>query len=153
MQLYDLELGGDRHPLLVTEEILCAEDRPMQNPGQIAELAEVCFRISKKAEEYVYMFALDTKGNVLGVFQISKGSVNANHINPREIFIRAILCGAVNIVVLHNHPSGDVTPSEDDLKVCRRIREAGALLGIMMVDFIIVGKGFYSYAEENQCAE
>lgn len=153
MQLYDLELGEDRHPLLVTEEILCAEDQPMQNPGQIAELAELCFRLSKKAEEYVYMFDLDTKGNVLGVFRISKGSVNANYINPREIFIRAILCGAVNIVVLHNHPSGDVTPSKDDMKVCRRIREAGMLLGIMMVDFIIVGKGFYSCAEENQWAE
>lgn len=68
----------------------------------------------------------------------------------REIFQRALICGAVNIVIAHNHPSHDTTPSKDDDVAASKISEAGKLMKIQLVDFIIIGNGYFSYAEEKR---
>ena len=69
-------------------------------------------------------------------------------ISPRELFIEALNCGAVSIVLLHNHPSGDPTPSESDVLLTKRVKEAGDLIGITLLDHIIIGNNCYvSFAE------
>lgn len=73
--------------------------------------------------------------------------VNITICNPREIFIKALLCGASGIVIIHNHPSGDTTPSEQDIKSYNRLKEAGKLIGINVLDSIIVGDSYYSFVE------
>lgn len=70
------------------------------------------FRLNRPTEEYMYMLALDNKCELLGVFEVAHGTVNATLYNLREIFICALLCGASCIVLTHNHPSGDTTLSK-----------------------------------------
>ena len=80
--------------------------------------------------ETAQMLALDTKNKIIGVFTISTGSLNASIIHPRDVFQRAILSNAAAVVLVHNHPSGDPTPSHEDRELTRRLAEAGKLLDI-----------------------
>lgn len=93
------------------------------------------------------MIATDTKQKVLGVFEISHGTVNTSLISPREVFIRALLCGADYIILVHNHPSGNSHPSMEDKKVTERIKECGELMNIKLLDHIIIGDDYYSFQE------
>ena len=90
-----------------------------------------------------------TKGKPLGVFEISHGTINQSICNPRDIFIKALLCGAAGIILAHNHPSGDVAPSKNDMEIYKRVKEAGQLLGIGLLDNIIIGNGYYSFTENH----
>ena len=93
---------------------------------------------------------LNTKTKLIGETDISKGTVNASLISPRELFIEALNCGAVSIVLLHNHPSGDPTPSESDILLTKRIKDAGDLIGITLLDHIIIGNNCYISFSEQQ---
>ena len=79
---------------------------------------------------------------------ISQGTVNASVVSPREIFIEALKYHAVNVIVVHNHPSGDPSPSREDITLTRRIMEAGELIGIRMLDHIIIGVNSYTSFKE-----
>ena len=147
LRKYEMELDELKHPLMVEESSYECPDERLNSPEKIVRLLNECFRLDKKAEEYVYMLAFDAKCNPLGVFELGHGSVNACILNPREIFQRALICGAVNIVIAHNHPSHDTTPSKDDDVAASKISEAGKLMKIQLVDFIIIGNGYFSYAE------
>lgn len=96
---------------------------------------------------------LNTKNHLLGDQVISKGTANASVISPREIFLQALHYHAVSIVLIHNHPSGDPTPSRDDLVFTKRVREAGALLGIELLDHIIIGDRKYMSFRESEILE
>lgn len=99
--------------------------------------------------EHVVLLLLDTKCHKIKDFLISKGTVNAALVEPREIFLKAVRYGAVNIVLLHNHPSGDVSPSNADISITKKIFQAGELLGIQLVDHIIIGDNrFFSFREK-----
>lgn len=111
------------------------------------ELNEEQFRLNKQAEEYVYMIALNTKCKPLGVFEISHGAIDQSICNPREIFIKALLCGATGIILEYNHPSGDTTPSKNDMEVYQRIKEAGKIIGVNLLDNLVIGNGYYSFTE------
>ena len=150
LRKYEMELDELKHPLMVEESSYECPDERLNSPEKIVRLLNECFRLDKKAEEYVYMLAFDAKCNPLGVFELGHGSVNACILNPREIFQRALICGAVNIVIAHNHPSHDTTPSKDDNVAASKISEAGKLMKIQLVDFIIIGNGYFSYAEEKR---
>ena len=100
-------------------------------------------------QENMKLLMLNTKSMLVGESDISKGTVNASLISPRELFIEALKKEAVSIILLHNHPSGDPTPSSNDLMVTKRVREAGALVGIELLDHIIIGNNCYiSFAEQ-----
>ena len=95
------------------------------------------------------LLMLDTKTRLIGESLISKGTVNATLVSPRELFIEALQKNAVSIILLHNHPSGEPTPSREDLLVTKRIKEAGSLIGIELLDHIIIGNNCYlSFAEK-----
>ena len=91
---------------------------------------------------------LNTKCQLICDKVLTRGTVNMSLISPREIFAEALKCGAVNLVLLHNHPSGDPTPSYGDISVTRQVCQAGAVLGISLNDHIIIGdQCFYSLKE------
>lgn len=102
------------------------------------------FLLSERAEEYVYLVALNSKNRPLGVFEISHGSQNASLFNVREICMRLLMVGAVGFMVVHNHPSGDPTPSESDLKSTGMLKNACKLLELTMQDHIIIGEQCFS---------
>lgn len=146
---YRVELNEDKVNVLVKDDSQWyLSDGPMNSPEKIVELVNSLYNMRNLAEEFTYMLALDYRSNVLGTFEISHGCVNCSIIQPREMFIRALLCGASSIILVHNHPSGDVSPSKDDITVTERVAEAGKLLGIPLMDHIIVGDSFFSFKSE-----
>ena len=121
---------------------------------QILCLSELSKRLSKvaryymedmrhKRQETMKLLLLNTKTRLIGETDISKGTVNSAVISPRELFVEALQKNAVSIVLLHNHPSGDPTPSKDDILVTRRIKDAGILIGIELLDHLVIGNNCY----------
>ena len=95
------------------------------------------------------LLMLNSKSKLLGESDISKGTVNASLVSPRELFIEALNKQAVSIILLHNHPSGDPTPSKTDFLLTKRVKEAGELIGIELLDHIIIGDNCYcSFTEK-----
>jgi DNA repair protein RadC len=91
--------------------------------------------------EHFVVLAVDARGKVFGEKLISVGTLTATIVHPREVFRAAILMNAATIIVVHNHPSGDPTPSDDDWVLYRRLAAAGDVLGIPVVDSLIVTRG------------
>lgn len=94
-------------------------------------------------QEILKLLMLNSKSKLIGETDISKGTVNASLITPRELFIEALQKNAVSIVILHNHPSGDPTPSRNDMLTTKRIMDAGKLIGIELLDHVIIGNNCY----------
>ena len=118
------------------------------HPEQIADYYMEDMRHLEQ-EEIRVMF-LNTKQNLIRDLLVSKGTVNASVVTPREILIEGLRCLAVSMILVHNHPSGDPTPSRNDLESTRKIREAGELIGISLIDHIIIGDNKYmSFSEKN----
>lgn len=101
-----------------------------------------------REQEQVSIMRLNTKGALIRDVLISQGTVNASVVSPREIFLEALKYHAVNLVMVHNHPSGDPTPSREDLSLTRRVRDAGELVGIQLLDHIIIGDNSYISLKE-----
>ena len=99
-------------------------------------------------KEHFYIIALNSRGH--SIAEVSIGSLNASIVHPREVFAEAIKNKAASVIIVHNHPSGDPEPSEDDLTTTKRLVEAGKILGIEVIDHIIVTKkGFLSFKDKN----
>jgi DNA repair protein RadC len=93
--------------------------------------------------EVFALLCLSTKHRVIAYHEVSRGTLDATLVHPREVFKAAILANAAGVVVAHVHPSGDPTPSQDDIALTRRLAAAGTLLGIEVLDHIVVGDGRY----------
>lgn len=94
------------------------------------------------------MACLNTKNKVTSVFELSHGNVNSSIVGIREMFQKALLANAVSIIVMHNHPSGDCSPSREDVNITKKMKEAGDLIGIEVLDHIIVGENNYCSLKE-----
>ncbi|KAI4451123.1 hypothetical protein C823_005672 [Eubacterium plexicaudatum ASF492] len=116
----------------------------------VVKVMDDVFKLSDKAEEYVYLICLTSKLKPISFFEVSHGTGNASLIGIREIFIRALLCGAACIIIVHNHPSGDAEPSAQDIYVTKRIKEAAGLIGVTFCDHIIIGRENYFSFVENE---
>jgi DNA repair protein RadC len=128
-----IELGGR----LILES---PDERPAVNsPADAAAL--VAYEMSALEQEHLRVILLDTRNRVLGIVEIYKGSVNSSQIHVGEIFKNAIRRNAPAVIVVHNHPSGDPTPSPDDVVVTRAIVQAGKLLDVDVLDHMIIGQG------------
>ncbi len=100
------------------------------------------------AQEAFLVATLDARHRVLGMAVVSTGGLSSAPVHPREVFGRAVRAGAAAVVLAHNHPSGDPQPSEDDRRVTERLRAAGELLGIELLDHVVVGDAhYYSFAD------
>ena len=96
------------------------------------------------SSDFIYpVFVLDGKNRVIREVQISEGSLNQSIVHPREVFNQAVRESAAAVILIHNHPTGDPTPSREDNEITRRLKEAGDLLGIKVLDHIIIGDGAY----------
>lgn len=116
------------------------EERPVVNsPADAAAL--VSLEMSALEQEHLKVILLDRRNRVLEIVEVYKGSVNSSQIRVGEIFKEAIRKNAPAIIVVHNHPSGDPTPSPDDVAVTRAIMEAGKLLDVEVLDHIVIGVG------------
>lgn len=104
------------------------------------DAARVCFDIRDLAQETFFVLLLDAKNNLINRQMVSLGLANAALVHPREVFRLAIGSGADSIVLSHNHPSGDCTPSCEDVRITRQLIDAGKIIGIKVVDHVIVGK-------------
>jgi DNA repair protein RadC len=114
------------------------------------EIWEELKDLRNNKKEHFIIFYLVSRNQEIRREIISIGSINANLVHPREVFEPAVRYLAAQIVLVHNHPSGDPEPSEDDLEITKRLIEAGKILGIEVVDHIIIVKtGFISFKEKN----
>ena len=96
-----------------------------------------------KKREHFLTLLLDTRNRLIRVATVSMGSLDSSIVHPREVFKEAISASAASVIFVHNHPSGDPEPSEDDIELTRRLVEAGKLLGILVLDHVIVGDGTF----------
>lgn len=139
--LYDIKKVGNMDPVV-------GEGTPVNGPAKAAEVLKAM--IKDEGRESVVVLAMNARRTIIGAQVVSTGTLTQSVAHPREVFRMAIQLGAAAIVVGHNHPSGDPTPSPDDHALTRRLREAAEILGIPLVDHIIVAEnGTHSYAETN----
>lgn len=116
------------------------------NPESIADYYMQDLRFLQK--ECLIIAMLDSKCRLIRDCTMSVGTVNASLVSPRDIFGEALKFNAVSIVMLHNHPSGDASPSSNDLAVTKRVFQAGEIMGIKLIDHIIIGDNKYTSLRE-----
>ena len=122
----------------------------IRSPEEASALFMSDFRGLDK--EHFRAILLNTKNHVLKVVEISVGSLDSSLVHPRECFRPAVAASAASIILLHNHPSGDPEPSADDIAITKRLKEAGQVVGIDVLDHIIFGQGKYvSLKERGVC--
>lgn len=125
---------------------MAKNDFNVRDPGTVA--AYFMEKLRHRKTECVYLLCLDTKGLILEELKLSEGSVNKALISPREVFIKALKAEAVNVILIHNHPSGDPTPSSLDREVTARLVRMGYEIGIPLLDHVIIGdNSFYSFRQ------
>ena len=117
------------------------EEKPtftsMTDSNKVVEFINAAIQPQTFAEERMYIIALSTKGDVIGYIEHSKGTLNSSLVDVAGIFKFALLCNASSIILTHNHPSGSTTPSQEDIQVTKRVKDAGDLLSVPLLDHII----------------
>lgn len=106
----------------------------LSNPEDIADMCREAFGMGELAEERAVLFAMDADSKVMGVFELSKGSTDSTIVDIQSIFTRLLLCGSKRMIMAHNHPSQNKTPSKNDIKVTQKLKDACG-----MMDFIFMG--------------
>jgi DNA repair protein RadC len=128
-------------------EVVKSSRRKPLTPMAIFELLRS--KITQFAKEHFVVVSLDSRNTVLGIDTVSIGTLNASLVHPRETFEAAIARHAAQVIIAHNHPSGDVEPSQGDIDTTKRLKEAGELLGIEVIDHLIIGKNsYFSFREK-----
>lgn len=150
---YQVEIDSEKRNVLVrerTHDYKAGEF--ITNPCSVFSLMEETVRASKKAEEYLWCVAVTSKCSPIGLFEIGHGCIRQCLVNPREVFTRLCLINASGFFLVHNHPSGDSCPSDEDRTVTRRMIRCANMMGIDMIDHVIVGENnHYSFKErENE---
>ena len=115
--------------------------KPVRGPDDVVAL--IGRKLLAESREHFVVLLLNARHECVAVETVSIGSLNASIVHPREVFRPAVLAAAASIIVAHNHPSGDPEPSPEDLAVTRRLREAGDLLGIELLDHLVVAERGY----------
>jgi len=113
------------------------EKPAVKTPDQVVSL--VRSKLRGKQKEHFLALLLDTRGRLIKVAEISVGSLDTSIVHPREVFKEAVSASAASVIFVHNHPSGSPEPSEDDIKLTKRLAEAGEIMGIDVLDHIIIG--------------
>ena len=139
-----------RYRLLLVKDgtVPTSWDRHVRQPRDVANfMAPLAAGLDR---EYFWCLALDGKNRASSLHVVSIGSLTAALVHPREVFKPAIISNAAAIVLIHNHPSGDPTPSAEDLSLSRRLCEVGDLVGIKVLDSIVLGEAgsFRSLADD-----
>jgi DNA repair protein RadC len=112
--------------------------KPIRGPDDV--VAVIGPKLRKETREHFLVLLLNARHEVIGKETVSIGSLNASIVHPREVFKPALMASAASLVLVHNHPSGDPEPSEEDVSITKRLVDAGELLGIGVLDHVIVAE-------------
>ncbi|KGF10721.1 hypothetical protein HMPREF1633_09055 [Tissierellia bacterium S5-A11] len=124
----------------------------LNSPLKVADF--VLGQMSWASVEEFVLLCLNTKKELISVHRMTKGTINYTVVHPRDVFKHCLDCGAHSVILVHNHPSGDVTPSQEDIHLTQRLKQVGDLVGIPVVDHLIVGgKRYYSFLEEGKLVD
>lgn len=123
---------------LVRESVTCESDS-VSTPEDAARIVRDLFDFDHLDREQFVALAMNTKNRIVGAWVVSVGSLNASIVHPRELFKPAVMLSAASMVIAHNHPSGDPTPSGADIQLTRRLVKGGDVLGIEVLDHVVVG--------------
>ena len=129
--------------LMVKDSSFKAETKQVAKPDDVATILQSYLR--GREREHFVVIALNTRNKIIGIHTVSIGSLDTSIVHPREVFKFAILANASSVILGHNHPSGDTTPSPEDIDITHRLVKAGELLGIEVLDHLIVGNGRGNY--------
>jgi len=121
--------------------------RPNTRYTSPTQIYETFSFLKDETKEYFISLHLDGKNRVVCIDMVSQGSLNQSIVHPRELFKTALLSSAAAVILLHNHPTGDPTPSTEDLTITKRLMEAGDMIGIKVLDHIVIGDSYYSFSE------
>lgn len=128
-----------------------AGEYQITSPSSVTKLMEDMYDLPLATEEYMILITVNTKYVIDGVFSISHGTTSASLVHPSDIFKRVWMNNSTGFVLVHNHPSGNPTPSPQDDQVTERIKSASDIMGVNFLDHIIIGRmSQYSYKEEGQ---
>lgn len=142
----------NKYDLFMKKSVVCESDVDycVKDPDDVYDFAVQVMKMSEQAQEVFAIISLNSKGDVIGFSEITRGTLNSSLVHPREVFKVAFLQNAASIIAVHNHPSGDPSPSGDDLATTKRLKECGEILGVPLIDHIIVGDCYkYSFKENN----
>lgn len=119
---------------------------PIQSPSNAVDIL-LDFGLDEAAEEYVYLLCLNSRGEITAVHEVAHGTLSDCHVSSQSVFKRALLSSAASVIVAHNHPSGDPAPSQHDIDITEKLKKAGMLLDIPIIDHLIIAsdKSFYSF--------
>ena len=138
-----------RYRVTLVREGTCAVDHnTIRSPEDV--FAIMGAEYANAVVETAMMLALDSKNKIIAMFTVSTGSLNASIIHPRDIFQRAILSNAASVILVHNHPSGDPTPSPEDIDLTRKLVEAGRVMDIAVLDHVVIGDGRFISLKEKK---
>ncbi len=118
--------------------------KKIDSPDQAYKAITEIKNVQEEAQEVFGILILNTKNKIVAVHEISRGTLNSSVVHPREVFKPAVLHNAAAIICFHNHPSGDLEPSREDIEITKRLVEAGKILGIEVLDHIIVSDEGYT---------
>lgn len=149
MVQYDIRMDKQKKLTLVTIKSVEEEIRIL-SPEDFHQALNVMFDIDNLAEEHVYMFAVSTKNEVIGAFEVSAGGVACAYTEISGLLKRALLCNASGIMMAHNHPSGWAEASSTDIDYTKRLNEACKLIQINLIDSVVVARNGEWSAREKQ---
>jgi DNA repair protein RadC len=123
------------------------KDFHIENPKDVVDYIRK--DIKDKAKEHFKLILLNTRNKVIDIVNVSIGTLDASLVHPREVFKEAITRNSASVILVHNHPSGDPEPSDDDLTMTKKLVESGKILSIEVIDHIIIGKNsYYSFKDK-----
>ena len=138
---YTVKRSGDGAPTLIAQYL--------RTPSQCA--ATLIRLLEDEPSEVFAIVCLNTKLRVIAYHEVSRGTLDSSLAHPREVFRAAILANAAGIILVHNHPSGDPSPSAEDRALTHRLRAVGTVLGIEVLDHLVIGDGQYYSFKETGC--
>lgn len=143
-------INNSGYPSLIKE---CGVNYPelCNTPEKIAEMMRTIFFIDKLMEEEFWVICMNNNHKILGIMSVSKGGYDFSIVDMKSLFTRVLLLGASKIAICHNHPSGCIFPSKEDMQLTQKIREASCLLDVELLDHLIVTNNNYYSFHENNC--
>ena len=131
---------------IIKESSVLYANRKIATPKDCVVLVKHLLEDSDR--EKLVVCCLNTKNEPTSISTVSIGSLNSSIVHPREVFKTAILSNAASVIISHNHPSGDTVPSKEDINITERIKEAGDIIGIKLLDHLIIGDREYLSLKE-----
>ena len=142
-----------KYKLEMVKEDSCnygGKDYTIKNPWDVYKALIDVLKLDKQSEEVFVLICLDTKNKIIGFHEVSRGTIDQSLASPREVFKRALINNAPKIILAHNHPSGELEPSNADKSNIKRMIESGEILDIKVLDNLIIGnKQYFSFKENN----